>query len=413
MDNQDYLESDTEDFYGQIAQEVYSSPSDQFPEASHERVSKQTAHDSFNPELKKDMTIQEAVKNLVLPFLPAKSLCRFKAVCKDWNRWIKTHFLALQQSFYFQKTCGFFYQCPDTFPVFISLDSSAYGVACPSLHFLPEYVTVRATCNGLICCRGSSGDNSYYICNPSNKEWNVLPEPNLYHGPESALVLAYEPTVLNFKVGYELVCAVPMINESVVRFEIFSSRSRTWRVVEAVCSDLMGTKLSGDGFYMKGFAYWETDYGEVLAFDMSYEMYSIFPLPSNRGPEGVLTECRGELSYIVPYKLENDGCLIEVCGGMGMNLKDAISFPIGKMAKEGDDDEEEECFRALPCLSGDKFAVLVGWNLVVYDAKENSAESLNIRSIYGGGRFLSYVNSLVPVSHHEMFNEIRGVSAEN
>ncbi|XP_054824516.1 F-box protein At5g49610-like isoform X2 [Prosopis cineraria] len=316
MDNQDYLESNTEDFPSINSQEKKHLPSDQLPETSHKRASWQTTHDSFNPELKKDLTIEDAVKELVLPFVPAKSLCRFKSVCWKWNQWINNPFFALRQSNCFQKTCGFFYQCPGTYPVFVSLDSSAYGVACPSLNFLPEYVTVRATCNGLICCQGTSGNNDYYICNPTNKQWLVLPEPNLYHGPESALVLVYESSLLNFTADYELVCAIPMINEPVVRFEIFSSRSRTWRVVDTVCSDLIGTKFCGDGFYMKGYVYWETYCGEVLALDLRYEMYSICSLPANRGPEGVLTESNGELCYIIPYKLDNDECLLEVYGGM-------------------------------------------------------------------------------------------------
>ncbi|XP_028775634.1 F-box protein At5g49610-like isoform X2 [Neltuma alba] len=384
----------------------------QFPEAPRKRASWQATHESFYPEHKKDLTIEDVVKKHVLPFLPAKSLCRFKAVCKAWKEWISNPFFLYRQSYCFQETCGFLYQCPDTFPVFISLDSSAYGVACPSLNFLPEYVIVRATCNGLICCRGTSGDNSYYICNPANRQWHVIPEPNLYHGPESVLVLAHEPSLLNFTASYELVCAIPMINEPVVRFEIFSSRSRTWRVVDTVCSDLISTNFCGDGLYIKGYACWETYCGEVLAFDMRYELYSIFPLPANRGPEGVLTECRGELCYVMPYKLDNNECLLEVYGGMCMGLKHAISFPVGNSVNQDDDEEEEECFRALPCLSGDRFAVLAGWNLVVYDVKENSAESLDLRSIYEGGKFLPYVNSLLPVSHHQMYREIRNVSAQ-
>lgn len=365
-----------------------------------------------NPKHKKVITIEDVVMEHVLPFLPAKTLCRFKAVCKKWHRWINSPFFAHRQSCYFKNTSGFFYQHPNGYPLFfISMNPHAYGVASPFLSFLPEPVTIRTSCNGLICCQSYSGDDYYYICNPVNQQWQALPKSNLYHGPGSALVLAYEPSIFNFAANYELICAIPSIDEPVVRFEIFSSRSRTWRVVDTICADLNGTELCGDGFYMNGLAYWETLCGEVLAFDMRYELHSVFPLPANWGPGGILTFSHGELCYVLPHRQEKDECMIEVYGGMDMSLKHEISFHLhgGKLMEEYDETEEES-FLALPCLSDHIFAVAVGRKLVTYDVRTHKVRPLNVEIVDGGGRFVAYVNSLVHVRHHQIFREIRDVT---
>ncbi|KAF7828839.1 F-box protein [Senna tora] len=368
----------------------------------------------FNPPVKEKLSIGDAVKDLVLPFLPAKSLCRFKSVSKKWNQWIKNPFFIHSQSYYCRTTCGFFYQPPYGIPIFISLNPRAYGVASPLFTFVAEILDVRSSCNGLICGKNGFGDPNYYICNPVNKQGLCLPKSNLYHGPQSAPVLAFEPSLFNFSANYELICAIPSLDdEPVIRFEIFSSRSWTWRVVDTICSDLIGSELCGDGFYMNGFAYWETSCGQVLAFDLKYELYSLLPLPPNRRPEGVLTVSRGELCYVLPHEGGDDECLIEVYGGMDMSLKRSFSFRVGHLVVCDDDENEEGLsLRALPCLGDDTFAVLVGRNVLAYDARANRVRVLKVLGRKGDGKFVPYVNSLVPVRHHQLFSEISCVTMQ-
>ncbi|GFS38844.1 hypothetical protein Acr_00g0059770 [Actinidia rufa] len=185
---------------------------------------------------KEEMKIKDVVKDNVLPFLPAKSLVQFKAVSKDWDRWISSPFLAHKQSCVCHNVSGFFCQFGISPPTFITLNRRAYGVPSHSLDFLPEPVVIRSSCNGLLLCQGYGVANVYYLGNPVNKEWSELPKPNYYHQAEPALVLAFEPLELNFSAHFEI--------------------ERSWRCSTTSCVELGDSELKR-GYYINGMAYWE------------------------------------------------------------------------------------------------------------------------------------------------------------
>ncbi|TYH94918.1 hypothetical protein ES332_A12G071500v1 [Gossypium tomentosum] len=113
-------------------------------------------------------------------------------------------------------------------PAFMSLDPRAYSVPDPSLIFLPEPVDVRTSYIGLLCCQGRTAYRPYYICNPANKQWKELPKPDDDHGPDPALVLVFEPPIMNFTADYKLVC--PFSSElGGYKFEVYSSDRGSWR----------------------------------------------------------------------------------------------------------------------------------------------------------------------------------------
>lgn len=166
----------------------------------------------INSKQRKDCPkIADIVKEHVLPLLPAKSLCQYRAVCRDWRKWLSNPFLAHRQAVFFRDVSGLIWLFSGEIQTikFISLCKTLYGVPDPGLNFLPEEVNMKASCNGLICCQGIETSNSYYICNPVTMKWKALPDPEYYHSPESAIVLAFEPEILNFRASHELFCASP------------------------------------------------------------------------------------------------------------------------------------------------------------------------------------------------------------
>ncbi|KAE8655097.1 Anti-Muellerian hormone type-2 receptor [Hibiscus syriacus] len=177
------------------------------------------------------MDLKDIIRENALPYLPAKSLLRCSGVCRDWKLLISTPFFAHNQSNSFCSISGFFYQTQAGVPSFMPLDPMAYGVPDPSLEFLPEPVDVRCSCNGLLCCQGRTGYKAYYICNPVTKRWEKLPKPEADHGPAPAVVLAFEPSLLNFTADYKLICAFPSELDG-FEFEIYSSGTRSWRISE-------------------------------------------------------------------------------------------------------------------------------------------------------------------------------------
>lgn len=337
-----------------------------------------------------DKKIKDVVKQHVLPFLPAKSLMKFKAVSKDWDKWIASPLLTHQQSFSCQRFSGYFYQSMkstwDMNPMFLSLDHSTSGVPSPTLEFLPEQVKLLSSCNGLLLCQGSE---NYYVCNPATKDWKTLPPPQYYHGHEPAVVLAFEPSLRNIEVYYHVICAFRMLDQPIIGFEIYSSESNSWNCSSAYCSDLENPCLVRGGLFMKGVAYYETKSNEVVAFDVKEEIPAIISLPVQAGRHGSLTQMEGELSYVIANNECENVFLIDIYQGMEMSLKRSVCINLGP-----DRSLTRPC-KVLPCVNSDAVAIQVGGFIYLYHIREQKVESIASSSAMASGiKFLPYINSL-------------------
>ncbi|KAL1569530.1 F-box protein-like protein [Salvia divinorum] len=339
------------------------------------------------------MELKDIMKDNLLHFLPAKSLLKFMSVSKDWNQWIKSPLLAFQQSIHFKKLSGFFAQKQHIDPTFITLDSSSSGVPMPSLAFLPEPVDILSSCSGLLACHGR---DIHYICNPANKEWTTLPPPLLYHGAAAGTILAFEPSARNIEQSYHLICAVPILgcgDCSELRFELYNSSSGLWRVLETTLVGMVeDLSMIGSGFYMKGVAYWLTNAGMVIAFDVERELHEVIPIdmpPPQRISEGVLTQIGGELCYIGLRHLSGDRHEITIHGGMELSLQRLVEISIGEVSCRR--------FRVLPGFDGETVMILGEDWIYSYGIGDGVLEG-KIRVGYesvSADKHLAYVNSLV------------------
>lgn len=242
------------------------------------------------------MDLKDIIREQTLPFLPAKSLFRFKSVCRDWKLQISTPFFAHNQSNSFHEFSGFFCHSCSHPPKFFSLDPDAYGVPDPSLQFLPEPVEIKTSSNGLLCCQGQSGDKPYYICNPVTKQWKKLPKPNANHESDPALVLMFEPSLLNFVAEYKLICAFPSADfDNACEFEIYSSAEGSWRISGEI---YFGARklIANSGVHVNGIVYWLSETGGIVVFDLTMER-------SQRlyGHNGCLGVMNGKLTSTTAY----------------------------------------------------------------------------------------------------------------
>ncbi|GFP79907.1 F-box protein at5g49610 [Phtheirospermum japonicum] len=302
--------------------------------------------------------------------------------------------LAHQQSCSsFQDISGFFCQREGTSPTFLSLNPSAYGVPTPTLGFLPDQVDIIASSHGLLVCRDRTGNNPYYVCNPATKNWKQLPKPEYYHGPDSSHVLAFELPGQKNDGHYQLVCAVPLIGQPIVCFEIYSSETGSWRCSEAICVELGYFSFEGVGFYTKGMAYWMTSEMQVLAFDLKNEVYGIMPLPFESSPcGGVLAQIHHELCYVGISNTSDDNYVIEMCCGYDLRLRQVIDLQLGSVpAGIGG-------YRILPYVEGDKLMILVGSVVYSYGLNDGEIEVISGEQEVewpATAKFLPYANSLV------------------
>ncbi|XP_059281610.1 F-box protein At5g07610-like isoform X1 [Lycium ferocissimum] len=344
--------------------------------------------------MKKDMKIKDVVKEHVLPLLPAKSLTKFRAVSKEWDKWIASPLLTHQQSFSCQSFSGYFYQDTEMGgnPMFLSLDHSASGVPSQFLDFLPEqYVKILCSCSGLLLCQGSE---KYYVCNPATQDWKMLPLPQYYHGDEPAVVLAFEPSLRNIEAYYHVICAFPMLGHPIICFEIYSSESNSWSFSSACCTE--NPKLLGGGSYMKGVAYYETTSNEVLAFDVKNEIPAIISLPVLQvGRHGSLTQMEGELCYVSANNECGNVFLIDIYQGMEMILRRSVSINLGV------DRGFTQACEVLTCVNSDAVAIHVGGFIYFYHIRQQKVEFITSPCATGPGKkFLPYINSLAML--HEL-----------
>ncbi|KAH0771149.1 hypothetical protein KY290_015130 [Solanum tuberosum] len=348
-----------------------------------------------------DMTIKDVAKRHVLPFLPAKSLMKFRAVSKEWNQWITSPLLAYNQSSTFQKLSGYFYQRlenKDDPPIFLSLHRSANGVPSPSLGFLPEVVKVLSSSSGLLLCQGK---DSYYVCNPATKHWKKLPPPQYYHGSDPAVALAFDPQ-FNIESFYRVVAAVPVLDHPVVCFEIYCSESDSWRCSPSDCLELENTRLAGGGSYMKGVAYWRnTSSNEVLAFDVKNEIPAVLHVPNIQSEQrGALTQIGDEVCYVTAYNDSGSVFVIDIYGGVDMGLKRSVSVNLGskKPRTQVLGIPKEECCEVLPCTDSDTVVIHTDTTIYFYHLREQKLETLQSPGrVDTDKRFLPYINSLVTV----------------
>nr|GMD55430.1 F-box protein At5g49610-like isoform X2 [Ipomoea batatas] len=214
------------------------------------------------------MDLKDIIREQALPFLPAKSLFRFLAVCRDWKHQISAPFFHHNQSLCFRGTSGLFCQTPENAPVFIPIHPKSCGVPDPSLSFMPEPVVIRASSNGLLCCQGRDEDRYYYLCNPVTKQFKKLPKPTACHGSEPALVVIFEPSLLNFVPEYKLICAFQSADfDDATEFEIYTSKNNTWNVSGELC---FGAKKVSprSGVHVNGVVFWTLASGGILCFDL-------------------------------------------------------------------------------------------------------------------------------------------------
>lgn len=176
-------------------------------------------------------------------------------MCKDWKLQISTPLFIHKQSVSFSSVSG------------------AYGVADQELKFLPEPVDLKSSSNGLLCCQGRTADKPYYVCNPVNQQWKKLPKPTADHGSDPAIVLVFEPSLLNFVADYKVVCIFASNDiEEAYEFEIYSSLQDSWKVCSEMFFSTMTKQLKFTrGIAVSGVIYWHLGSGKTLMFDLKKE----------------------------------------------------------------------------------------------------------------------------------------------
>ncbi|KAJ9172793.1 hypothetical protein P3X46_016001 [Hevea brasiliensis] len=336
------------------------------------------------------MDLKDIIRENTLRYLPAKSLRRCTSVCREWKLYISTPFFAHSQSNSFHDLSGFYCQSHSSQPSFISLDPIAYGVPDPSLKFLPEPVDIRCSSNGLLCCQGRTGYKAYYICNPVIQQWKKLPKPDANHGCDPALVLVFEPSLLNFVADYKLICAFQSDLDG-YEFDIYSSAEGSWRTSGEIC---FGNRqiVPSTGVHVDGIVYWQSR-STIVAFDLTSERSTLIYSYSS----GSLGKVNGKLcsASIQGSKLTIAELSNPYTNTMQMHSKTRAwsvkNVTLNDSVFAGQTDQKSVLF-----IGGKIVVIRLGSTLISYDTRTNDIKQLATEVDYDP-RMIPYVNSLVEV----------------
>lgn len=342
------------------------------------------------------MDLKDIIREHALPFLPAKSLFKFQGVCRDWKLQIASPFFAHNQSLSCSAISGLFVQNRGQPPSFVSLDPETCGVPDPSLKFLPVPVDVKSSSNGLLCCQGRTEDRAYYICNPVTQQWKIVPKSEMDHGDDPALVLIFNPSLLNFEAEFKLVCAFRSIDfDDAIEFDIYSSKEGTWQTSGEI--NFAFKVMPGMGFHAKGVIYWTGARGYLLVFDLAKERSKTVMAYNNNtgwGMDGGLGMVGGKL------------CRASVSGNAvtvtDVSDTDPITMQIIKKPKSwthratldsslvGNSMEGGSVLY----LGGDTVVVQIGKNIYSCNLNTNVTKRMECSCSWSEGRRFPYVNSL-------------------
>ncbi|KAK9086261.1 hypothetical protein Syun_028655 [Stephania yunnanensis] len=225
---------------------------------------------SWSEDILEDIVIYE-----VLPHLPLKVLCRFKSVCREWNRiisndpvFVDSHIRKgpnstnFTESSFLCKKREYVISSDPWYHQFNLLEPDFGNRICNTIH-------------GLLY---GFADMCYqiYIYNPFTKHDPIyIPNPKC----RLKVTLAYDP-YNNPSFGFAIVALVQLEEGSnCYAFEVYSSKTREWRVSKAKMEIPSYKLLRGfNAVFSKGKVYWSV-VNHILWFDVEKDVAGLIRSP--------------------------------------------------------------------------------------------------------------------------------------
>nr|QLY89006.1 F-box protein [Fragaria nilgerrensis] len=232
---------------------------------------------------------QDLITDILLR-LPVKSLLRFKCVSKQWLSLISDPQFSRH---YRNLASAGIILCGTTGHIdHVSCGRRNSEPPFTYLGFIDDSAGTKIlqSCNGLVlCCSffelGKS--RNYYICNPSRRQFLMLPPPSAKGCDESITIfgvhLYFDPCK---SPHYQVVCVRNCAPSSAAandhyQIEIYSSETRTWRLSGSPFSAPFDMVFD-NGVLWNGTLHWISPTGASLCFDIVQEQFGEMPsLPSN------------------------------------------------------------------------------------------------------------------------------------
>ncbi|KAH7846833.1 hypothetical protein Vadar_018674 [Vaccinium darrowii] len=254
------------------------------------------------------MAIEKLSEDLVMEILcrlPVKSLLQFKSVCKNWYAIIHNPtFIYLHHDRFAsiaatQNTDCLLvkrlYNTPTATHclyggvalTFVPYENPVHDIDLSPNGLDTKHLQILGPCFGVVCLTTSLALNSTIVlCNPSIKEFRVIPQPSYKNDHFCNLGFGFDPLQNDYKV---VRFAVRSRNFNIKGFdekvEIYNMRTDSWREVDTespvksgfLCSHHLSASWNGDFYWYAN----RRDGGPaaILAFSMTDEVFKELPVP--------------------------------------------------------------------------------------------------------------------------------------
>ncbi|CAK7345566.1 unnamed protein product [Dovyalis caffra] len=249
-----------------------------------------------SPKQKKSSSVDAVIDNDdlltgILVRLPAKSVLKFKLVCKKWLYIISHPSFAIHHTYLNPHTISalilklsFLFNKPSSYQ-YVSLDGKSL-VTVPSDflrfdHKNPGSTFVSQSCNGLLLCsrrRWYSGERTestdHYVFNPTTRQFAILPPPAGQGIHFNWIQLAFDPSK---SPRYQVVCT-HFLN-SVLKIQVYSSETKDWKLCvnqenfDSLCVNFANCVV------WNGALHWISPMGNGFSFLLDKECLQKIPRP--------------------------------------------------------------------------------------------------------------------------------------
>ncbi|XP_058185596.1 F-box/kelch-repeat protein At3g17530-like [Rhododendron vialii] len=243
------------------------------------------------------MGIENLSEDLLMEILwrlPVKSLLQFKSVCKNWYALIQNpDFIYLHHD---RAASIAVAGNTDCLLVKRFLNGGEGGVA---LSFVPnetpvediftgldiKHLQILGPCNGIVCLTRYGSSSPIVLCNPSMKEFRVLPLPSYKNDHMCNLGFGFDPYANDYKVvRFGMMSTDLSIRGVDEAIEMYDLSTDSWRGVDTVSPVVSGidcfydshASWNGDFFW---YPYQKHGGPVIMAFRMINEVFEEMPLP--------------------------------------------------------------------------------------------------------------------------------------
>ncbi|XP_058187810.1 F-box protein At3g07870-like [Rhododendron vialii] len=242
-------------------------------------------------------TLSEDLLMEILWRLPVKSLLQSKSVCKNWYALIQNpsfislhHHRAASIAAAQNTDCLLVKRALDggNGKIILSLIPNETPTEDIDISFTGldiEKLQLLGPCNGVVCLIRLALNSTIVICNPSMREFRVLPQPSHKKGYMANLGFGFDHYTNDYKVvrfGYlDPEFKTCWLDE---RIEIYELSTDCWREVDAAspveygfeCTYSSCVSWNGDFFW---YAFCHGGDAAIIVFSMTNEVFNELPLP--------------------------------------------------------------------------------------------------------------------------------------